>query len=194
MKKLLCIEILIGLTIFFSACKKTEVPLVPPQILSFIADPTEILNNQSSTLSWNVFGADLVEISNIGTVANSGTQTVNPTSTTTYTLTATNNDGSNSREVTITVSASVVGKWYVLYKYNIQNGSGYFHITFYPDGHFFSSGTGGNLEGTWSQTKDNIIWTYPNLNCTYKGTVSVNTMQGTMVNFNYSGNWSGTRQ
>lgn len=194
MKKIIFLVILCNLAIFFSSCKKSDATQVLPQIIFFTADPMEIFNNQPSTLSWNVSDADLVEISNIGTVANSGTITINPGVTTTYILTATNSDGANSREVTITVFTSVVGKWYVLYDYHVMGQSGYFYITFYSDGHFFSSGTSGNWEGTWSQTKNNISWIYPIQKCTYSGLVSGNTMQGTMIFANMTGDWLGTKK
>ena len=77
-----------------------------PVITSFAADPAQIEEGESTTLSWDVDGADSVEIlPTLGSVGANGMQIVSPTETTTYTLTATNAGGSVSQMVTINVSA-----------------------------------------------------------------------------------------
>jgi len=70
---------------------------------SFEAGPGRIVSGGSSTLSWDVSGANTVSIDPaIGNVALSGTRVVLPAKTTTYTLTASNQAGS------ITATAQVV--------------------------------------------------------------------------------------
>src|SRR5688572_19394198 len=55
----------------------------------FGAAPPEVLHGSATTLSWEVRGADSVEIDQgIGTVTSSGSRQVRPDWTTTYTLTA----------------------------------------------------------------------------------------------------------
>ncbi len=78
-----------------------------PEIVEFGASPTTIDGGASSVLSWQVEGADAVEISGIGTVAASGSMAVQPTSTTTYTLTASNEVGEVASVTTVTVRGSV---------------------------------------------------------------------------------------
>src|SRR5262249_30650940 len=75
-----------------------------PAIVSFTASPTGITQGQSSTLSWNVTGAQSVTIdSGIGAVSAASSKTVSPAQTTTYTLTATNSGGNATARVTVTV-------------------------------------------------------------------------------------------
>jgi len=75
-----------------------------PQIVSFLADPTQIQPGNDSELSWEVNDADSVSISpGIGSVSASGTRSVSPGATTTYTLTATNSNGTVSAQATVTV-------------------------------------------------------------------------------------------
>ncbi len=78
-----------------------------PKIAQFGAAPSTIDSGQTSILSWQVDGADSVEISGIGTVAASGSMPVQPTSTTSYTLTATNSVGDASSVTTVSVRGSV---------------------------------------------------------------------------------------
>jgi hypothetical protein len=79
-------------------------PGAVPRVLSFTAAPTAITSGQASTLSWNVENATSVEITGLGTVANSGTADVRPTQTTTYQLVARNNNGQTTAESSVTVS------------------------------------------------------------------------------------------
>jgi hypothetical protein len=75
-----------------------------PIIVQFTANPMEIGEGASSTLSWQVTGADTVTIDNgVGSVNASGTASVTPSTTTTYTLTATNRFGQAMSSTTVTV-------------------------------------------------------------------------------------------
>lgn len=75
-----------------------------PRILNFTASPLEVLAGTPTTLSWQVEGADAVEISGIGAVdLRTGTAEVRPTDTTTYTLRARNRFGEVSASVTVNV-------------------------------------------------------------------------------------------
>jgi hypothetical protein len=80
------------------------VTVAPPAISSFTATPTGIDPGQSSTLAWNVSGADTVMIDNgVGAVSASGSTGVSPAATTTYTLTASNAAGSTTATATVTI-------------------------------------------------------------------------------------------
>ncbi|MDB4374120.1 LamG domain-containing protein [Akkermansiaceae bacterium] len=81
-----------------------------PVINSFEASELVIFLGGTTTLLWDVSGADSIDLDQgIGPVANpSGSVDVSPTETTTYTLTATNGIGSLSPELTITVIADPV--------------------------------------------------------------------------------------
>lgn len=76
-----------------------------PLINFFNANPTIINSGNSTTLSWEVSGADTVSIDQgIGIVTASGTIDITPSTTTTYTLTATGNSGNTTTaEVEVTV-------------------------------------------------------------------------------------------
>lgn len=77
-----------------------------PVISSFTASPASITSGESSTLTWNVFGAAEVNIDHgIGNVGVTGTRTVSPGTTTTYTLTATSAAGTVIARARVTVSA-----------------------------------------------------------------------------------------
>jgi hypothetical protein len=74
-----------------------------PVINSFAAEPESVTAGGSSILSWDVSGADIVDIDQeIGTVNSTGTYMVSPTTTTTYTLTASNKAGSVTATVQVT--------------------------------------------------------------------------------------------
>jgi hypothetical protein len=75
-------------------------------VLSFQANPTNILPGQSSTLIWQTQNADTVTISGIGSVSQNGSTGVTPAQTTTYTLTASNKFGQATASVTVTVTGS----------------------------------------------------------------------------------------
>ena len=87
---------------------RTSITTSTPQlakIVRFQASPSTIKPGQSSTLDWQVFGADTVTISELGTVPLNGSKPVTPTQTTTYTLTAHNSAGDSTASVTVAVSA-----------------------------------------------------------------------------------------
>ncbi|HLJ44771.1 MAG TPA: OmpA family protein [Bryobacteraceae bacterium] len=76
-----------------------------PQIVRFSGAPLTIPQGGTSTLVWQVSGADTVTIQpQLGTVALVGTQDVTLQATTMYTLTATNKFGTATASVTITVT------------------------------------------------------------------------------------------
>jgi hypothetical protein len=78
-----------------------------PVIISFTASPPTISAGDSSTLSWNITGADSISLDKgIGTPPGFMplSYEVTPPSTTTYTLTATNSAGPVIRTVTVTVT------------------------------------------------------------------------------------------
>ncbi|MFQ5578083.1 MAG: NBR1-Ig-like domain-containing protein, partial [Anaerolineae bacterium] len=75
-----------------------------PTIKTFAANPTAIAPGQSSTLSWDVDGADTVSITPGAQVtAAANTLLVSPEQTTTYTLQAKKGDCVASAQVTVTV-------------------------------------------------------------------------------------------
>ncbi|MDB2428947.1 CotH kinase family protein [Akkermansiaceae bacterium] len=80
-----------------------------PGIVSFTADHESISVGVPVTLNWQIFNADTVTLSGVGSVnSESGSVVVNPASTTTYTLTATNDEGSVVDNLTVTVSPATV--------------------------------------------------------------------------------------
>lgn len=83
------------------------IPVVPgqPVINSYEASELTVFLGETTTLLWDVSGADSIEIDQaVGAVANpAGSADVTPLETITYILTAVNGNGSTSREVTITV-------------------------------------------------------------------------------------------
>lgn len=79
-----------------------------PRIMSFTASPDVLASAGPSTLTWSTTDAISVVITpnlgpDVGTVAASGSRTVNPTQTTRYTLTATGPGGVVTRTVTVYV-------------------------------------------------------------------------------------------
>jgi peptidoglycan-associated lipoprotein len=109
------------LVAFAAGCKKKPPPAPPPPpppptkteqpppakpvVGTFSAQPSSIQRGQSSTLRWNVTGADSVSIDNgIGVVSASGTRSVSPSSSTTYTLTARNAGGATTSQASVSVS------------------------------------------------------------------------------------------
>jgi hypothetical protein len=73
--------------------------------------PAEVAFGTSSTLKWNVTGADSVQITpDIGNVGNSGETAIMPQQRMVYTLTATNGGGNNTATVTVTVNQNTRAK------------------------------------------------------------------------------------
>lgn len=82
----------------------TPSPVQSPYI-TFNVSPGVITSGQTTTLLWNVSGADSVSIDQgIGNVPVSGSRVISPTSTTTYTLTAVNTSSSLTASITVTVN------------------------------------------------------------------------------------------
>ena len=97
----------IAVLVFIAGCSGASP--TAPIINSFSADPPSITVGESSTLSWSVTDATSVTIDNgIGSVALTGTSSVNPTTSTTYTLTATNSAGSVTATCAVTVNPAPV--------------------------------------------------------------------------------------
>lgn len=79
-----------------------------PVIISFSSNPSYIQPGESAVLNWTTSNASNVTISpSAGSVAASGSFTVQPTYTTTYTLTATGSGGTTSASTTVTVAPIV---------------------------------------------------------------------------------------
>lgn len=74
------------------------------RIIFFQASPMTLVAGQSSTLAWQTEGADSVEISGVGAVAENGTQSITPNATTTYVLTARNRFGQATAQVSVQVN------------------------------------------------------------------------------------------
>lgn len=94
-----------------------------PEIDTFTARPSLIASGETTTLDWQITGADSAEIDNgIGSIdATSGSLVVSPTTTTTYTLTATNGGGPITSELTVGVDVPVLPP--VLSEFLASNGS-----------------------------------------------------------------------
>ncbi|HML15950.1 MAG TPA: OmpA family protein [Bryobacteraceae bacterium] len=89
--------------------KETPPPPPPPlavRINSFTAEPSSIERGQSATLRWSVANATDISIDqSLGPVAANGSRQVFPANSTTYTLTARGAAGTDTRSVTVEVSA-----------------------------------------------------------------------------------------
>ncbi|MBI5423178.1 MAG: hypothetical protein HZA32_03770 [Opitutae bacterium] len=97
-----------GGVVSHSNTQLTVKPATPaPAITSFTADPATIVRGSSTTLTWNVTGADTLSVSpGIGAVTGTSVP-ASPTATTTYTITATNTGGSVTKDVVVTVTDPV---------------------------------------------------------------------------------------
>jgi peptidoglycan-associated lipoprotein len=96
---------------FLAGCAKKQAKAAPPApappptpTASLTATPAEIQQGDSVQLSWNTNNATDVNISGLGTVSASGTQTVTPQDSTTYDLTAKGPGGSADASARITVN------------------------------------------------------------------------------------------
>ena len=77
-----------------------------PRISSFTVEPRSIERGQSATLRWQVANATDMSIDqNLGAISANGSRQVFPSNTTTYTLTARSAGGTDTRSVTVEVSA-----------------------------------------------------------------------------------------
>jgi peptidoglycan-associated lipoprotein len=109
-----------------TACKKkvaapappppaaTPTPTTPPpppapaaaRIVNFSVEPSSIQRGQAATLAWTVANATDITIDNgVGAVQANGNRQVFPANSTTYTLTARGSGGTDTRSVTVEVTA-----------------------------------------------------------------------------------------
>ena len=72
--------------------------------VSISADPDAIQRGQSTNLRWSSSNANQVTINDLGTVPNTGSRVVSPSSSTTYTATATGAGGSEAASTRVTVT------------------------------------------------------------------------------------------
>jgi hypothetical protein len=82
-------------------------PVVQPSVIgTFSSNPSTINSGGTSTLLWNVTGADTVSIDQgIGLVAVAGTREVSPATSTVYTISATNSTGTITRSALTSVNS-----------------------------------------------------------------------------------------
>jgi hypothetical protein len=111
LKRFVFISLSLLLLIIVTGCFtfQTSPPAgTPPVIGSFSNSPSTINSGGTSTLLWNVTGANMVSIDQgIGQVNVAGTRVVSPPTSTVYTISATNSAGTVSRSaVAIVGSAS----------------------------------------------------------------------------------------
>jgi outer membrane protein OmpA-like peptidoglycan-associated protein len=79
------------------------------QIVSFSANPSQIIAGQTVTLTWKTNNADSASITGAGSVPVNSSITIAPTQTTTYILTARNNVNEDTASVTVTVTGATGG-------------------------------------------------------------------------------------
>jgi hypothetical protein len=76
----------------------------PPSIISFTANPSQIIEGQSSTLIWSSSGGTIADIDNgVNTVPTAGTFVVRPRRTTIYALWVKGSSGTTTKTVTVFV-------------------------------------------------------------------------------------------
>jgi plastocyanin len=91
-----------------SATDTLTVTVIPKPQIAFSADPSTIQPGDPVTLTWEVSHADSCIIEpDVGSVANSGSVTVNPTTDTVYTLTAMGPGGTATVTASISVSTPI---------------------------------------------------------------------------------------
>jgi peptidoglycan-associated lipoprotein len=97
--------------LFLAGCAKKQAKATPPApappptpTASLTATPAEIQQGESVQLSWNTGNATDINISGLGIVSASGTQTVTPQDSTTYDLTAKGPGGSADASARVTVN------------------------------------------------------------------------------------------
>ena len=125
-RKISVICLAVSLAMFAAGCKKKVPPPPPPPppqqptttgpptttsaapvVAQFSAEPTTIQRGQSSTLRWEVSG-DVTAVSinqGLGSVQNTGSRGVSPSSSTTYVLSATGPGGTTTASATVNVSS-----------------------------------------------------------------------------------------
>ena len=129
-----------------SVNRSVVVTVNPPITADFTANPTTINVGDSVSLSWNVTGADTVNIDQgIGPVPPSGSRTVTPNSTTSYTLTASSSCCVLSKAAVVTVGT--IYPYGYNYWYNNITGSPYDYYNYYPYGYGYPPYGGGGYQG-----------------------------------------------
>jgi hypothetical protein len=91
----------------FKAGEASATVAVMPVSAQFSAGPGQINCGESAKLNWSSMGAVENEISDVGKVAASGEQTVQPKQTTTYTLTASGPGGKATPSATVNVNSGM---------------------------------------------------------------------------------------
>ena len=108
---LLILAVLIPGCVTFQTTTPNPVPPVaqPSVIGTFSSNPSTINSGGTSTLLWNVTGANSVSIDNgIGLVDAAGTRLVSPAASTVYTISATNSTGTVTRSSLTAVNSILV--------------------------------------------------------------------------------------
>ena len=135
-----CITISTGQPQQPSQSQPTSPAISPPVIEYFEAIPAEVAFGSSSTLKWNVTGADSVQITpDVGNVGNSGETAIMPQQRMVYTLEATNGGGNNSATVTVTVNQNTRAKPVALTEEDVM-----------PDGFVYDSSSEPSTKNTRS--------------------------------------------
>src|SRR5579864_2168051 len=98
--------------LFLAGCAKKQAKAAPPSppppptpTASLTATPADIQQGESVQLSWNTSNATDINISGLGTVSASGTQTITPQDSTTYDLTAKGPGGNADASARVTVNS-----------------------------------------------------------------------------------------
>jgi hypothetical protein len=104
---LLFLILIPGCITFQTPASNPITPVVQPSAIgNFSSNPSTINSGGTSTLLWNVTGADTVSIDQgIGLVDAAGTRVVSPATSTVYTISATNSSGTVTRSAVITVNS-----------------------------------------------------------------------------------------
>ena len=104
----------ISAVLFLGACAKKSVaaktPEAPPPTkptATLEVSRTEIQKGDSTVISWSTANADTITIDGLGTVAASGSKTLNPSDSTTYNLTAKGPGGEADASARVTVNQPV---------------------------------------------------------------------------------------
>ena len=91
----------------FAAGTASAAVVIAPVTTQFAATPTDVGCGASSKLNWSTSGAVRNEITDLGAVADSGEQTVQPKQTTTYKLTSSGPGGIATPSVTVNVNPAI---------------------------------------------------------------------------------------
>jgi hypothetical protein len=105
---LLFLILIPGCITFQTPASNPTTPVVQPSVIgNFSSNPSTIDSGGTSTLLWNVTGADSVSIDQgIGVVAVAGTREVSPATSTVYTISATNSTGTVTSSAVTSVNST----------------------------------------------------------------------------------------